>query len=126
MSVALMTLYLRELGAKADYFIPDRFQNNHAATNRSIELALSKQATILITVDIGITSYTMLDFAHQNNIDVIVCDHHEPGNTLPKAFAILNPIQPDCPYPFKYLAACGVAFKLIYAISIALNNTDII
>jgi single-stranded-DNA-specific exonuclease len=68
----------------------------------------------------------MLDFAAENNIDVIVCDHHEPGTTLPKAFAILNPIQPNCPYPFKFLAACGVAFKLIYALSISLNKIDIV
>jgi single-stranded-DNA-specific exonuclease len=67
----------------------------------------------------------MLEFAFQNNIDTIICDHHEPSNILPKAFAILNPLLPNCDYPFKTLAACGVTFKLIQAIATKINKLDI-
>ena len=124
-SVSLITLFLREIGGAVDYFIPDRFQDGFGINERSITTAIKKKATILITVDVGITSFEMLDLAAEHNIDTIVCDHHEPAETLPKAFAILDPLKNSCNYPFKSLAACGVVFKLIQAISIKLNNPDI-
>ena len=124
-STALITLFLKEIGAEVDYFIPDRFIDGYGISHRSIEMAIKKKTSILITVDVGITSNEMLDFAAQNNIDTIICDHHEPGDNLPNAFAILDPFMMNCPYPFKPLAACGVVFKLIQAIAIKLEKPEI-
>ena len=125
-SVALLTLFLREIGAITDYFIPDRFNDGYGLSSRSIEEAIKKKSKILITVDVGITSYEMLEFAAANGIDAIICDHHEPGHQLPKAFAILDPFLSDCPYPFKPLAACGVVFKLIQAIAMRIGKPDMV
>ena len=124
-STALISLFLKEIGAEVDYFIPDRFNDGYGISYRSIEKAIKKKSSIFITVDVGITSYEMLDIAVQNNMDVIICDHHAPGDNLPKAYAILNPFMTDCPYPFKPLAACGVVFKLIQALSIELEKPEL-
>ena len=124
-SVSSIILFLREIGAIVDYFIPDRFQDGFGINERSIKNAIEKKTTILITVDVGITSFEMLQLAASYNIDTIICDHHEPAETLPTAFAILDPLKHNSNYPFKSLAACGVVFKLIQAISIKLGNPDI-
>jgi single-stranded-DNA-specific exonuclease len=124
-SVSLITLFLREIGGVVDYFVPDRLQDGFGINNRSITAAIKKKTTILITVDVGITSFEMLDLAAKHNIDTIICDHHEPAEVLPKAFAILDPLKNDCGYPFKALAACGVAFKLIQAISAKLDKPEV-
>ena len=123
-STALITLFLRELGADVDYYIPDRFNEGYGISPRSIEMAIEQKVTVLITVDVGITSNEMLDLAAQNNIDTIICDHHEPGDILPNAYAILDPFANNCSYPFKPLAACGVVFKLIQAIATKLEKPE--
>ena len=123
-SVSLITLFLREIGGIVDYFIPDRFQDGFGINDRSITNAVKKNATILITVDVGVTSFEMLELAASHNIDTIICDHHEPAETLPNAFAILDPLKHNSNYPFKSLAACGVVFKLIQAIATKLDNPD--
>ena len=124
-SVSLITLFLREIGGIVDYFIPDRFQDGFGINERSITEAVTKKTSILITVDVGITSFDMVDLAAQHNIDTIICDHHEPAETLPNAFAILDPLKNNCKYPFKSLAACGVVFKLIQAISTKLGKPEL-
>jgi single-stranded-DNA-specific exonuclease len=123
-SAALLTLFLKEIGANVDYFIPDRFNDGYGLSNRSIEEAIKKKVSIFITVDVGITSYEMLDLAAENGMETIICDHHEPGDQMPKAYAILDPFLPDCPYPFKPLAACGVVFKFIQAIAMKINEPE--
>ncbi len=115
-STAMTLQFLREIGASAQYYIPDRMTEGYGLSEASINKARSVDATLLITVDCGITSNEVIDYANANGMEVLVCDHHEPGDTLPNAHAILDPIKPGCPYPFKSLAACGVAFKLIQAI----------
>ncbi|MDR0927059.1 MAG: single-stranded-DNA-specific exonuclease RecJ [Ignavibacteria bacterium] len=124
-SAAMLTLFIREIGGKVDYFIPDRFNDGYGVSNRSIDEAVKKKSSILITVDVGITSFEMLEAAADNGIETIICDHHEPGATLPKAYAILDPFLADCPYPFKPLAACGVVFKLIQAISTRIGKPEL-
>ena len=125
-SAAMLILFLRELGAKVDYFIPDRFSDGYGLSTKSIIEAVKINTNILITVDVGITSYEMLDLAFEHNIDTIICDHHEPGDQAPKAYAILNPFIPGCKYPFKPLAACGVVFKLMQAIAKTIGKPDIV
>ena len=74
-------------------------------------------ATLLIAVDCGITAVQQVEYARSQNIDVIICDHHEPGDEIPNAAAVLDALQPSCSYPFKYLCGCGVTFKLIQALA---------
>jgi single-stranded-DNA-specific exonuclease len=120
-STSMVCQFLSSIGGKVDYYIPDRFEDGYGLSNKSIDLALSKNAKILLTVDVGITSYEQLTYAEENGMVTIICDHHEPGENPPVAYAILDPLKPGCPYPFKSLAACGVAFKLVQAICIRLG-----
>lgn len=120
-STSMMLQFLRGLGANVDYHIPDRFQEGYGLTIQSLKEAKKKGVALVLTVDVGITSYEPLEFARKNGMDAIICDHHEPGDYLPLATAILDPMRSDCTYPFKYLAACGVAFKLVQGICERLN-----
>lgn len=115
-STSMIVLFLRELGIKVDYFIPDRFVDGFGLSIRSVNLALQKNCSLFISVDVGITAIKPLEYAYNNNIDTIVCDHHQPGDEFPEVFALLDPIQEGCNYPFKNLAACGVVFKLIQGV----------
>jgi single-stranded-DNA-specific exonuclease len=115
-STSMVCQFISSIGGKVDYYIPDRFEDGYGLSNKSIDLALAKNAKVLLTVDVGITSYDQLNYAKLKGLDTIICDHHEPGELVPEAYAILDPLKPGCPYPFKSLAACGVAFKLVQGI----------
>jgi single-stranded-DNA-specific exonuclease len=118
-STAMMTLFLRSIGAKVAHHIPDRFTEGYGLTVPSLERLLNSslgRPSLLISIDCGITAVDAVSHVRNKGVDVIICDHHEPGNTLPDAFAILNPIKPGCSYPYKHLCGCGVAFKLIQAL----------
>lgn len=123
-STAIILQFLRDIGAKVEYYIPDRFHEGYGLSINSIDLALSHGVSLLITVDVGITSYEPLAHAQDKQLDTIICDHHEPGDFIPEVYAILDPLQPGCEYPFKHLAACGVAFKLIQGIAQKMNIPD--
>lgn len=114
-STAMMLHFLREIGASVHYFIPDRTVG-FGFTRTSVDRAHAQRAKVIITVDIGITAIDAITYAKSLGMDVIVCDHHETAEELPPALAILDPIKPGCPYPFKSLAGCGVAFKLVQGI----------
>lgn len=120
-STSMICQFISSIGGKVDYYIPDRFEDGYGLSIKSIDLGLMKNAKILLTVDVGITSFEQLEYAYSKGLDTIICDHHEPGENQPKAYAILDPLKPGCPYPFKTLAACGVAFKLVQAICIKLD-----
>jgi len=124
-STAMMLLFLREIGGDVRYFVPDRQGEGYGLSHQSIAKAKEAGATLLIAVDCGITSVEPVEYAKSFGIDTIICDHHEPAEELPQAYAILDPLKPECSYPFKHLSACGVAFKLIQGICIALNKPDI-
>ena len=124
-STALMLQFLIEIGARAQYFIPDRQGDGYGLSHTSINQARAVGATLIITVDCGITSVDSIQLAKEYGIDSIVCDHHEPSEILPDAVAILDPLKPGCNYPFKSLAACGVAFKLAQALSIRRNVPEL-
>jgi single-stranded-DNA-specific exonuclease len=108
----LLTSTLEELRARVEYHIPHRINDGYGLTERSIDEAHRRGCTLVITVDCGITAVEAIAHARSLGIDVIVTDHHEPPVQLPDAYAILNPLRPGCPYPFKSLAGVGVAFKL--------------
>lgn len=116
-STSMICQFITEIGGRIDYYIPDRFEDGYGLSNKSINYGLERGAKILLTVDVGITSYDQLQYAKSKGLDIIICDHHEPGPMIPEAIAILDPLKPGCPYPFKSLAACGVTFKLVHAIA---------
>ena len=95
-STSMIVLFLRELGIKVDYFIPDRFVDGFGLSIRSVNLALQKNCSLFISVDVGITAVKPLEYAHSKNIDTIVCDHHQPGDEFPEVYALLDPIQEGC------------------------------
>ncbi len=116
-SAAMLYLYFRELGAETMFHIPDRIKEGYGISKTGIDRGKDFGATLLISVDCGITAIEQVEYARTLGIEVIICDHHEPGEGLPKAFAVLDPLKPNCPYPFKYLCGCGVGFKLMQALA---------
>ncbi|MEM9847738.1 MAG: single-stranded-DNA-specific exonuclease RecJ [Bacteroidota bacterium] len=116
-SVALLYSFLSPLHKKLHYYIPDRYKEGYGVSYQAIEQAQQQAIDLIITVDCGITAHGPLKMAQYSGIDCIVCDHHLPGESLPEAFAILDPKQADCEYPYKELSGCGIAFKLAQAIN---------
>ncbi|MBN2789114.1 MAG: single-stranded-DNA-specific exonuclease RecJ [Candidatus Delongbacteria bacterium] len=117
----LYLFFLRRLGLKVDYAIPNRESEGYGLSNNGILQASKNGVDLIITVDCGITSVQEVEYAKSLGIDIIITDHHEPDNELPKAYAIIDPKRNDCDYPYKHLAGVGVAFKLIQGI---LANND--
>lgn len=115
-SVAMMVLYLQKFGIDTLVHIPDRIQEGYGLSLSGIDAGKEFGATLLISIDCGITAIDQVEYARGLGIDVIICDHHEPGERLPNAKAVLDPLIPNCSYPFKYLCGCGVGFKLIQAV----------
>jgi len=118
---ALLVSFLRETGFCCRYFIPNRFDDGYGLNTPSIETIITQGATLLVSVDCGITAVEQADLCRQRGVDLIIVDHHQPGDTLPDACAVINPLQPGCAYPFKSLAGVGVAFNLLVALRSALR-----
>ncbi|MBO5306359.1 MAG: single-stranded-DNA-specific exonuclease RecJ, partial [Clostridia bacterium] len=124
-STALLFLYLENLnqrlhpsgeGIKLGYYIPKRISEGYGVSREAIEKLSEKQVNLVITVDTGISAARELAYASELGIDVVVTDHHECPEELPKVCAVVDPHRPDCEYPFKDLAGVGVTFKLVIAI----------
>ena len=98
-----------------DYYIPDRYTEGYGVSTQGIDYAAEQGCTLIITLDCGIKAVEKIAYANNKGIDVIVCDHHTPGDELPNAVAVLNMKRDDCPYPYKDLSGCGVGFKLAQA-----------
>lgn len=117
-SVALVCKFLRtNTKNQIGTYIPDRYDEGYGISFKSIDYALDNDFTLIIALDCGIKAIDKVDYANKNNIDYIICDHHKPGETIPAAVAVLNPLREDCNYPFKFLCGCGIGFKLIQALS---------
>ncbi len=112
-SVSILYLYLKEKGADVSYYIPSRTGEGYGINPSAIESLAQKETKLLITVDTGITAVDETEYAKSLGLDVLITDHHECQNELPKACAIVNPRRHDCQYPFKELAGVGVVFKLL-------------
>ena len=117
-SVALMVLFLRKLSADHIFYQPDRYGEGYGISVEGIEQAKSENVSLIIALDCGTRAIDKIDLANSYNIDIIICDHHTPGEVLPKAFAMLNPKKTTCNYPFKELCGCGIGFKLIQAFAL--------
>ena len=118
-AVAVVFSYLKQrYNGEISYYIPHRYREGYGISKQGIDYAHGNGYTLLITLDCGIKSVEMITYAQSLGIDVIVCDHHLPDANLPPAYAILNPKQADCKYPFKELSGCGIGFKLVSALAI--------
>ena len=120
-STAVLKQYLKQIEIEADYYIPNRLLEGYGLNNKAIEKIAQKDIQLLITVDCGITSIEETEFAKSKGIDVIITDHHEPGEELPRAIAVVDAKRKNNKYPFNQLAGVGVVFKLIQALSLKLN-----
>ncbi|MED5020497.1 single-stranded-DNA-specific exonuclease RecJ [Paenibacillus chibensis] len=115
-STSLMIYFMRYLGASYDIYIPHRSNEGYGLHNHALDWAHQQGVTLVVTVDTGISAVDQIAYANSLGMDVIVTDHHEPPEILPDAYALINPKQPGCPYPFKGLAGVGVAYKLAQAV----------
>ena len=114
-SVALMYSFVKTYNSNIEYYIPDRYSEGYGISYEGIEYAHKQGFSLIIALDCGIKAHEQITQANEYNIDIIVCDHHRPGESLPEAYAILDPKREDCNYPFQELSGCGVGFKLIQA-----------
>ncbi|MGQ9584077.1 MAG: single-stranded-DNA-specific exonuclease RecJ [Anaerolineae bacterium] len=115
-ATALLTETLRGLGAEVRAYFPDRFNEGYGLNQQALERLYQAGYRLVVTADCGIRSATEVKAAQAQGMDVIITDHHFPGQILPPARAIVNPKQLGCPYPFKDLSGVGVAFKLAQAL----------
>jgi single-stranded-DNA-specific exonuclease len=120
-SVSLMVRVLAKvLPGKVLFYLPKRLEEGYGLHLSSLEKALAKGTSLIITVDCGISAIEEASYLKEKGIDLIITDHHEPPPQLPEAFAIINPKVPDCGYPFPQLAGVGVAFKLLQGLARAI------
>ncbi|MCF7823245.1 MAG: single-stranded-DNA-specific exonuclease RecJ [Candidatus Marinimicrobia bacterium] len=116
-AASLLHLFLQSVGAKSEFYIPDRTTEGYGVSTKGIDYASEAGVKLVITCDCGITAMEQTDYARKLGIDMIITDHHIPDEKLPAALAILNPKQEGCEYPNKNLCGAGVAFKLTQALS---------
>ena len=116
-AVALMYSFLKEQYSNVEYYIPDRYKEGYGVSYQGLDFAYQHSCKLVITLDCGIKAVEKVKYARTKGLDVIICDHHYPGDEIPKALAVLDPKQPGCNYPYKELSGCGVGFKLVHAYS---------
>ena len=123
-AVALVYSFFKSYVKDIRYYIPDRYSEGYGISFKSIDYAKENNYSLIIALDCGIKANDKIDYANERQIDFIICDHHLPGDLIPKAIAVLDPKQLDCDYPYKELSGCGIGFKLAQAFCIK-NNIDI-
>lgn len=116
-AVAMVYSFLKEQYSNVEYYIPDRYKEGYGVSFEGLDFGSHNNCKLVITLDCGIKSTDKIQYARSKGLDVIICDHHYPGEEIPKALAVLDPKQPGCNYPYKELSGCGVGFKLIHAYS---------
>lgn len=124
-ATALMFMFLKELGANVDFYIPKRLTEGYGVSKLGVEFVKTKGTSLLISVDCGITAIEETQLANDLGIDVIICDHHQPKEEIPNAHAILDPLKPNCNYPFKYLSGAGIAFKLAQGVAERIGKREL-
>lgn len=115
-AVALLYGFLEEHYEQVSFYIPDRYKEGYGVSFDGIDFAEDNGVTLMVALDCGVKAVEKVAYAKEKGIDFIICDHHLPGQELPNAVAILNPLQADCDYPYKSLCGCGIGFKLIQAL----------
>jgi len=122
-SVSLVSSYLKSFYPNVATYIPDRYTEGYGVSYLGIDFADDNNFSLIIALDCGVKAIDKVDYAAKKGIDFIICDHHRPSTTLPKAVAILDPKREDCNYPYDELCGCGVGFKLIQALGSNRNET---
>ena len=117
-AVTIVYTFLKTLHGDITYYIPDRYKEGYGISTAGIDFAKENGYSLIIALDCGIKANDKIDYANSKNVDFIICDHHLPGDEIPKAIAVLDPKQNDCSYPYKELAGCGIGFKLAQAFCI--------
>jgi len=120
-AVSLVYSFLKQFHRKLEFYIPDRYEEGYGISYKGIDHAISTGVTLMITLDCGIKAVEKVEYAQKKGLDIIIGDHHRPGDKVPEAVAVLDAKQDDCPYPFKELSGCGVGFKLIQALGIKMG-----
>ncbi len=115
-AASLLISFFRALGVRVPYYIPNRMREGYGLHSPGLEHLLSQGCNTVVTVDCGIASFHAVAEAARMGIHLIITDHHSPSERVPDAFAVLNPLQPGCGYPFKGLCGVGIAFKLATAV----------
>ena len=116
-SVALLKTHLERLGIPTIHYIPHRIKEGYGLSLVAGKVAKNNAAKLIITVDCGINSFSVIEKLTSKGIDVIITDHHEPQEGIPSAKAVLNPKRHDCTYPYKELSGVGVAYKFAQALT---------
>ncbi len=119
-AVALVYTFLSRYTNAIDFYIPDRYNEGYGISYKAIDFAHDNGFTLVVALDCGIKAVDKVKYANTLGIDFVICDHHNPGDELPPAVAVLDSKRDDCPYPYKHLSGCGVGFKLMQAF--AQNN----
>ncbi len=114
-AVALVSSYLLERYPNVATYIPDRYSEGYGVSFAGIDFAHDNDVDLIIALDCGIKAIDKVAYAKEKGIDFIICDHHRPGDQLPEAVAVLDPKRSDCTYPYDELCGCGIGFKLIQA-----------
>ncbi len=122
-AVSLVSSYLKSYYPNIATYIPDRYKEGYGVSYKGIDYADDNDISLIIALDCGIKAIDKIAYASQKKIDFIICDHHRPGDKLPKAIAILDPKREDCNYPYDELCGCGVGFKLIQALGVRRGQT---
>ena len=122
-AVSLLYKYLKHHcnSDNLEYYIPDRYTEGYGVSIKGIDYAAENGFSLMLITDCGIKAVEKVKYANSRQVDIIICDHHTPGDMLPEAIAVLDPQRPDCPYPYKWLSGCGVSFKLVQAHSLKHN-----
>lgn len=125
-SAAIMYMFLKELDANVEVYIPNRITEGYGISVTSVDILKERGTDLIISVDCGITAVEEVTHANKLGIDTIICDHHQPKDVLPPAFAILDPLKPNDEYPFNYLSGAGIAFKLARAIADKIGRKELV
>ena len=126
-STVLVYKFLSACNADVSYYIPTRANEGYGINILALNKIIKSGAKLLLTVDCGITAVGEVEFAKLQGLDIIITDHHNCQDKIPKAVAVINPKRPDCTYPFNGLAGVGVAFKLVLALAskLKLNTSEV-
>ncbi|MEA1873711.1 MAG: single-stranded-DNA-specific exonuclease RecJ [Bacteroidota bacterium] len=122
-SVSLIYNYLINYHKDLECYIPDRKREGYGISYAGLDYAAKNGYHLIIALDCGIKAVDKVKYATEQNLDIIICDHHTPGETIPEAIAVLDPKRADCNYPYKHLSGCGVGFKLLQGFA-KYNNYD--
>src|SRR5690606_15941804 len=117
-AVALFYGFLKSFYDQVDFYIPDRYKEGYGVSDKGILFAAENGFKLIISLDCGIKALGKIELANSLGVNFIICDHHTPGDEIPKAVAVLDPKRKDCDYPYKELSGCGVGFKLVQAYAI--------